>query len=51
VRILIMEDSPLVQQMYGLAFPRVLHQLMPAANGWEALELLAIPLTSLTSSS
>src|ERR1051325_5787733 len=38
-----MEDSPLVQQMYGLAFPRVLHQLMTAANGWEALELLDNP--------
>ncbi len=43
MRILIVEDSPLVQQMYGLAFPRSLHQLTTAGNGWEALELLDNP--------
>jgi CheY-like chemotaxis protein len=43
VRILIVEDSPLMQRMYGLAFPRSLHQLTTAGNGWEALELLDNP--------
>jgi CheY-like chemotaxis protein len=37
VRILIVEDSPLVQRMYCLAFPKRLHQLVCAANGRDAL--------------
>ena len=36
MRILIVEDSPLVQRMYGLAFPPRLHQLFCAANGRDA---------------
>jgi two-component system chemotaxis response regulator CheY len=40
MRILIVEDSPLVQQMYGLAFPRSQHELITAGNGREALERL-----------
>ena len=40
MRILIVEDSPLVQRMYGLAFPQRLHQLVCAANGRAALEVL-----------
>jgi CheY-like chemotaxis protein len=41
MRILIVEDSPLVQRMYGLAFPGRQHTLVTAANGREALDLLA----------
>jgi len=40
MRILIVEDSPLVQRMYGLAFPHRLHQLVTAPNGREALAIL-----------
>ncbi len=40
VRILIVEDSSLVQRMYGLAFPKRTHELVPAANGLEALQTL-----------
>jgi CheY-like chemotaxis protein len=43
VRILIVEDSPLVQRMYGLAFPRSQHALTMVSNGREALELLDDP--------
>ena len=41
MRLLIVEDSPLVRRMYGLAFYRRDHQLVEAANGREALEALA----------
>ena len=40
MRILIVEDSALVQRMYGLAFPQRLHQLVCAANGRDALGIL-----------
>jgi CheY-like chemotaxis protein len=40
VRILIVEDSPLVQKMYGLAFSQRHHVLVTATNGREALTLL-----------
>jgi CheY-like chemotaxis protein len=40
VRILIVEDSPLVQSMYGLAFPQRQHELVAARNGREALARL-----------
>jgi len=40
MRILIVEDSRLVQQMYGLAFPRREYELVTAADGREALERL-----------
>ena len=43
MQILIVEDSPLVQQMYGLAFPRREHELTAASDGREALTLLADP--------
>jgi len=41
VRILIVEDSPLVQNMYRLVFPRRQHELITASGGREALALLA----------
>ena len=41
MRILIIEDSPLVRRMYGLAFYRRDHELVEAENGRQALELLA----------
>ena len=40
MRILIVEDSTLVQRMYGLAFPPRTHTLVTALNGREALERL-----------
>ncbi len=40
MRILVVEDSPLVQKMYGLAFPQRQHTLVTAANGRVALSLL-----------
>jgi CheY-like chemotaxis protein len=40
VRILIVEDSPLVQNMYRLVFPRRQHELLTACDGREALALL-----------
>jgi CheY-like chemotaxis protein len=43
MRLLIVEDSPLVQQMYGLAFSRREHVLTTANDGREALAQLADP--------
>ena len=43
MRILIVEDSPLVQSMYGLAFPRREHELTTANDGREALARLDDP--------
>lgn len=43
MRILIVEDSPLVQSMYGLAFPRREHELTTANDGREALVWLDDP--------
>jgi CheY-like chemotaxis protein len=40
VRILIVEDSALVQRMYGLAFSQRQHTLITAANGRQALAAL-----------
>jgi CheY-like chemotaxis protein len=40
VNILIVEDSPLLQRMYGLAFPGRDHVLITTANGREALRIL-----------
>lgn len=40
MRILIVEDSTLVQRMYGLAFSRRSHEMVTAANGQEALDIL-----------
>ena len=43
MRILIVEDSPLVQNMYGLAFSRREHELTTASDGRAALAHLADP--------
>jgi CheY-like chemotaxis protein len=40
MRLLIVEDSPLVRRMYSLAFYRAQHELVEAENGRQALELL-----------
>jgi CheY-like chemotaxis protein len=40
VRILVVEDSPLVQKMYGLAFSQRQHTLVTSANGRAALVVL-----------
>lgn len=40
MRILIVEDSPLVQKMYGLAFSQRQHLLVTALNGRAALATL-----------
>jgi len=40
VRILIVEDSPLVQRMYGLAFPKREYELVTANDGRAALDRL-----------
>lgn len=41
MKLLIIEDSPLVRRMYGLAFPRREHDLVEAENGIEALDAIA----------
>ena len=38
--VLIVEDSPLVRKMYGLAFPKREHELVTAEDGRKALEAL-----------
>ena len=43
MRLLVVEDSPLLRKMFGLAFPHQSHELHPAENGRIAMELLAIP--------
>jgi CheY-like chemotaxis protein len=43
MRLLIVEDSVLVQQMYGLAFSRREHELTTASDGRAALAQLADP--------
>jgi len=40
MRILIVEDSPLVQSLYGLAFPPRQYELVTASDGQEALRQL-----------
>jgi two-component system chemotaxis response regulator CheY len=40
MRLLVVEDSPLLRKMFGLAFPHQLNDLKPAENGREAMELL-----------
>ena len=42
MRLLVVEDSPLLRKMFGLAFPHQLNDLMPAENGREAIELLGL---------
>jgi CheY-like chemotaxis protein len=41
MKLLIIEDSPLVRRMYGLAFSRREHDLIEAENGLQALDALA----------
>ena len=40
VKVLIVEDSPLVRKMYGLVFSRREHDLTTAEDGRKALEIL-----------
>lgn len=40
MKILIVEDSPLVQKMYGLVFSRRDHEMVTALNGRAALDTL-----------
>ena len=41
MRLLVVEDSPLLRKMYGLAFPTQTNDLQPAENGRTAMELLS----------
>jgi two-component system chemotaxis response regulator CheY len=41
MRLLVVEDSPLLRKMFGLAFPNQTNDLQPADNGRSAMELLA----------
>ena len=40
MRLLVVEDSPLLRKMFGLAFPHQLNELMAAENGRDAMDLL-----------
>ena len=40
MRLLVVEDSPLLRKMFGLAFPHQLNDLKPAENGRDAMALL-----------
>jgi len=40
MRLLVVEDSPLLRKMFGLAFPHQSNDLQPAENGRSAMELL-----------
>jgi two-component system chemotaxis response regulator CheY len=40
MRLLVVEDSPLLRKMFGLAFPNQTNELQPAENGRSALEVL-----------
>ena len=41
MRLLVVEDSPLLRKMFGLAFPNQTNELQPAENGRSAVALLA----------
>lgn len=41
MRLLVVEDSPLLRKMFGLAFPNRTNDLQSAENGRSAMELLA----------
>jgi len=41
MRLLVVEDSPLLRKMFGLAFPQQLHELRQAENGRDAIAILA----------
>jgi two-component system chemotaxis response regulator CheY len=40
MRLLVVEDSPLLRKMFGLAFPNQTNDLRPAESGRSAMELL-----------
>jgi two-component system, chemotaxis family, chemotaxis protein CheY len=40
MRLLVVEDSPLLRKMFGLAFPQQFNELQQAENGREAMALL-----------
>jgi CheY-like chemotaxis protein len=42
MRLLVVEDSPLLRRMFGLAFPHQTNELHPAENGRSALDVLAV---------
>ncbi|MGH7499385.1 MAG: response regulator [Gemmatimonadales bacterium] len=42
MRLLVVEDSPLLRRMFGLAFPHQSNEVHPAENGRSAMELLAV---------
>ena len=41
MRLLVVEDSPLLRKMFGLAFPNLWNDLQHAENGREAMAVLA----------
>jgi CheY-like chemotaxis protein len=41
MRLLVVEDSPLLRKMFGLAFPQQLNELRQAENGRQAIAILA----------
>lgn len=41
MRLLVVEDSPLLRKMFGLAFPNLRNDLHQAENGRQAMALLA----------
>ena len=42
MRLLVVEDSPLLRKMFGLAFPQQYHQLGQAENGRQAIGVLEL---------
>jgi two-component system chemotaxis response regulator CheY len=42
MRLLVVEDSPLLRKMFGLAFPHQSHELHPAENGRIAMDVLGV---------
>ena len=42
MRLLVVEDSPLLRKMFGLAFPHQSNELHPTENGRIAMELLGV---------
>ncbi len=42
MKLLVVEDSPLLRRMFGLAFPHHSNELHPAENGQAAMEVLAV---------
>ena len=42
MRLLVVEDSPLLRRMFGLAFPHHSNELHPAESGRSAMDLLKV---------